>query len=44
MGSEETSNKHDATRNGECFYQPDKMEKPKDYGRGKHDKDDPKKK
>ena len=41
---EETPKKHDVTRNGKGVYQPDKTETPKDYGRGKHDKDDPKKK
>ena len=42
--SEETPNKHDATRKGEGVYQPEKTKTSKDYGGGKHDKDDPEKK
>lgn len=42
MGKD-TPNKHDASRDGKGVYQPDKTETPKDYGSGKHDKDNPEK-
>jgi hypothetical protein len=35
--------RHDAHRDGQGVYQPDKTEKPHDYGRGRHRKDEPKK-
>ncbi len=44
MGKEskdDKPSKHDADRDGQCFYQPDKTETPKDYGPGKHENDDP---
>ena len=43
MMAKDNPNKHDGTRDGEGIYQPGKTEKPKDYGGGKHDKDNPKK-
>ncbi len=41
QGDEDKSNKHDADRDGQGVYQRDKTEVPKDYDRGKHEKDDP---
>jgi hypothetical protein len=41
MSKDDKPNKHDANRDGQGVYQPDKTETPKDYGRGKHEKDDP---
>ncbi len=38
------TNKHDGDRDGQGVYQPDKTEKPKDYGRGRHDNEEPPKK
>jgi hypothetical protein len=38
MSRDNTPNKHDG--DGEGVYQPDKTEKPKDYGRGRHDRDE----
>ncbi|MGH3798094.1 MAG: hypothetical protein ACRDSP_24840 [Pseudonocardiaceae bacterium] len=39
-GEDNKPGKHDSTRDGGGVYQPDKTEKPKDYGRGKHERDD----
>jgi hypothetical protein len=44
MSRDNNPNKHDGDRDGQGVYQPDKTEKPKDYGRGRHDKDEPPKK
>lgn len=42
MSQDHKPNKHDGDRDGQGTYQPGKTEKPKDYGRGRHDKkDDP---
>lgn len=43
MGKKDKPGRHDGQRDGEGVYQPDKTEKPKDYGSGQHDKDNPKK-
>ncbi|MBV9140821.1 MAG: helix-turn-helix domain-containing protein [Pseudonocardiales bacterium] len=43
MNKDDKPNKHDADRDGQGGYQPDKTETPKHYGRGKHEKDDPEK-
>lgn len=42
MGKDKPS-KHDASRDGAGIYRPAKTQTPKDYGSGKHDKDNPKK-
>lgn len=41
MSRDNKANKHDGDRDGQGVYQPDKTEKPEDYGRGRHDKDEP---
>lgn len=41
VGREDKPGKHDGTRDGQGVYQPEKTQTPKDYGRGKHEKDDP---
>ncbi len=41
MSKGDKPNKHDADRDGQGVYQPDKTETPKRYGRGKHEKDEP---
>ena len=46
MGGEskdDKPSKHDGDRDSQGIYQPHKTETPKDYGRGKHEEDDPNK-
>lgn len=43
LGQDSKPNKHDGDRDGQGVYQPDKTEKPKDYGRGRHERDEPEK-
>jgi hypothetical protein len=44
VGRDDKPGKHDADRDGQGIYQPDKTETPKDYGRGRHErKDEPEK-
>jgi len=44
VGRDDKLNRHDGDRDGQGVYQPDKTETPKDYGRGRHEKDEPSKK
>jgi hypothetical protein len=41
MGKDSTPNRHDGDRDGQGVYQPDKTENPQDYGRGRHQQDEP---
>jgi hypothetical protein len=40
VGREDKPGKHDGDRDGQGIYQPDKTETFKDYGRGRHERDD----
>lgn len=42
VSRDDKPSKHDGDRDGQGVYQPNKTETPKDYERGKHEKDDPK--
>jgi hypothetical protein len=40
VSREDKPGKHDGDRDGQGVYQPDKTETPKDYGRGRHERDE----